>query len=609
MSTNGAAALSRREAARTGGAAAGASQRVHHDRPAVARFPRPERLGAHRPVAGAAHPGGVRGGVRLAGRGAPRGHRVRLGPHLTRPPRVRDRAGAGRGAGRRGLRRDHRRRAGRDGGGEPRLFGGGRVLDRARHRAAVRTGPQRLGRPRHQLPLLLRPQDDVREVLAGVRVPPGRLRHVGRAVRGAHAGADEEGHQVPRRPPRQRLLGRALRLDREDRPRRGQDRREGHGAAATSPTTSTTRCGWSTTPTGRGRTRTDDRRLRLLRVRRRHRGAARRARRRGRAPDRRARLDAGVRRREQVDDGRGRRRGARRAARTRSASSRSRWWSASGPTTRRTSCSSSTACASAKRRWRPAPTRSSRFPAGSGTCEELFEIWTSGYLRLHAKPVVLLDPDGHWTGLLAWVRDLAEQGFVGCGARCGGSSSPSGTVLEPPPLGERLRSRDGRVGRQRDPVRHPHARAGPGAGDGDRQPHTRLVLRPRRHVRRRRRDGPGRRGGGRRRRHRRHRRGEGGPRRRRRPRRGDPPRGAVRRRGARPPPRGRDQRRHVARPRSAAPPPSRAPTCSTTRGRAPIPRWARWPRSSASASSARTPAARCPAGARTGCATPTWWPT
>ena len=25
-------------------------------------------------------------------------------------------------------------------------------------------------------------------------------------------------------------------------------------------------------------------------------------------------------------------------------------------------------------------------PGGLGTCEELFEIWTSGYLRLHASP-------------------------------------------------------------------------------------------------------------------------------------------------------------------------------------------------------------------------------
>jgi uncharacterized protein (TIGR00730 family) len=51
-------------------------------------------------------------------------------------------------------------------------------------------------------------------------------------------------------------------------------------------------------------------------------------------------------------------------------------------------------------------------PGGIGTCEELFEVWTSGYLRMHPKPVVLLDPDGHYTGLLDWVRRLGERGFV-----------------------------------------------------------------------------------------------------------------------------------------------------------------------------------------------------
>jgi uncharacterized protein (TIGR00730 family) len=51
-------------------------------------------------------------------------------------------------------------------------------------------------------------------------------------------------------------------------------------------------------------------------------------------------------------------------------------------------------------------------PGGLGTCEELFEIWTSGYLQLHTKPVVLLDPEGHWAGLLTWVRDIAAKGFV-----------------------------------------------------------------------------------------------------------------------------------------------------------------------------------------------------
>ena len=51
-------------------------------------------------------------------------------------------------------------------------------------------------------------------------------------------------------------------------------------------------------------------------------------------------------------------------------------------------------------------------PGGLGTCEELFEVWTSGMLGLHAKPVVLLDPDGHYAGLLDWVRSLGEDGFV-----------------------------------------------------------------------------------------------------------------------------------------------------------------------------------------------------
>jgi uncharacterized protein (TIGR00730 family) len=49
---------------------------------------------------------------------------------------------------------------------------------------------------------------------------------------------------------------------------------------------------------------------------------------------------------------------------------------------------------------------------GIGTCEELFEIWTSGVLGLHTKPVVVLDPDGHYDGLLDWVRGLAAQGFL-----------------------------------------------------------------------------------------------------------------------------------------------------------------------------------------------------
>jgi hypothetical protein len=51
-------------------------------------------------------------------------------------------------------------------------------------------------------------------------------------------------------------------------------------------------------------------------------------------------------------------------------------------------------------------------PGGIGTCEELFEAWTSRTIGLHAKPVVMLDPDGHYAGLLRWVQDAHRRGFV-----------------------------------------------------------------------------------------------------------------------------------------------------------------------------------------------------
>jgi len=50
-------------------------------------------------------------------------------------------------------------------------------------------------------------------------------------------------------------------------------------------------------------------------------------------------------------------------------------------------------------------------PGGLGTLEELFEVWTSGYLGMHDRPVVLLDPNGHYDGLLQWLRSLPE-GFI-----------------------------------------------------------------------------------------------------------------------------------------------------------------------------------------------------
>jgi uncharacterized protein (TIGR00730 family) len=51
-------------------------------------------------------------------------------------------------------------------------------------------------------------------------------------------------------------------------------------------------------------------------------------------------------------------------------------------------------------------------PGGLGTLDELFEVWTTATLGLHAKTIVLLDQDGFYAGLLAWLDGLVEAAFV-----------------------------------------------------------------------------------------------------------------------------------------------------------------------------------------------------
>nr|WP_216901807.1 TIGR00730 family Rossman fold protein [Nocardia alni] len=51
-------------------------------------------------------------------------------------------------------------------------------------------------------------------------------------------------------------------------------------------------------------------------------------------------------------------------------------------------------------------------PGGIGTLEEFFEAWTGGYLGMHDKPVVVLDPLGHYRGLFTWLDQLRDAGFV-----------------------------------------------------------------------------------------------------------------------------------------------------------------------------------------------------
>ncbi|MGO9252050.1 MAG: TIGR00730 family Rossman fold protein [Mycobacterium sp.] len=51
-------------------------------------------------------------------------------------------------------------------------------------------------------------------------------------------------------------------------------------------------------------------------------------------------------------------------------------------------------------------------PGGVGTLDELLDAWTTGYLGLHRKPIVLLDSFGHYEGLWLWLCGLADRGYI-----------------------------------------------------------------------------------------------------------------------------------------------------------------------------------------------------
>jgi uncharacterized protein (TIGR00730 family) len=54
-------------------------------------------------------------------------------------------------------------------------------------------------------------------------------------------------------------------------------------------------------------------------------------------------------------------------------------------------------------------------PGGFGTLEELLEVLTLRQLRLHDRPVVLINVAGYWDPFLAMVRSMVEQGFAPLG--------------------------------------------------------------------------------------------------------------------------------------------------------------------------------------------------
>jgi len=51
-------------------------------------------------------------------------------------------------------------------------------------------------------------------------------------------------------------------------------------------------------------------------------------------------------------------------------------------------------------------------PGGFGTLEEILEVLTLKQLRYHQKPLVFLNVDGIYNGLLAFFEDLIAQNFI-----------------------------------------------------------------------------------------------------------------------------------------------------------------------------------------------------
>ena len=51
-------------------------------------------------------------------------------------------------------------------------------------------------------------------------------------------------------------------------------------------------------------------------------------------------------------------------------------------------------------------------PGGIGTMDELFEMWTWTQLGIHAKPSVLLNVDGYYDSLIAFLDEMTGAGYL-----------------------------------------------------------------------------------------------------------------------------------------------------------------------------------------------------
>lgn len=70
-------------------------------------------------------------------------------------------------------------------------------------------------------------------------------------------------------------------------------------------------------------------------------------------------------------------------------------------------------------------------PGGIGTLDELFEIWTWANLGFHVKPFGMLNVDGFFDPLLAFLDRTVDAGYLGPGARAMLRVEATATALLP----------------------------------------------------------------------------------------------------------------------------------------------------------------------------------
>lgn len=56
-------------------------------------------------------------------------------------------------------------------------------------------------------------------------------------------------------------------------------------------------------------------------------------------------------------------------------------------------------------------------PGGFGTMDELFDMLTGAQIGLHHKPIGLLDVDGYYSALQAWISHALQRGFIPSGLK------------------------------------------------------------------------------------------------------------------------------------------------------------------------------------------------